>query len=150
MGTRSWVLLTLTATELGVGSQVSRWRAEHRDGNMCACHVQGGVQKTLYSSFSSPPSSCGLVWDRLSLVLHPVTPTSSLWAFHSSLRMERGSVAGLPAPGNPSSPPAHPFPTELLLSTPLSPGSRLGVIRGLQPPREPGRASRGLFSAPSP
>lgn len=26
MGTRSWVLLTLTATELGVGSQVSRWR----------------------------------------------------------------------------------------------------------------------------
>lgn len=104
--------------------------------------------------FSRTPSPCGLVLDRLSPAPHSVTPTSGLWGFRSSLRVEKGqrrrspdaSPAGWPPPflQHTPSPPRAPF---VLL--PLS-RSGLGIIRSLQPAESLGGRAGGCSPPPSP
>lgn len=90
VGTRS---SSLTATELGDSSQVLRGRAEALGHKSVTATRRNGSKN--FVPFSRHPSPCGLVQDRLSPpppppTRHPVSPTSGLWTFHSSVGVEKG------------------------------------------------------------
>lgn len=151
-GRRSSSLCTLTATELGDSRQVWQGRRERGDANACGCDVQGRTPEN-FVLFSRTPSPWGLVRNTLSPDPRSVIPSSGLPLGPSAVPggWKKGSAAGRQTPpADPSFPPAHPYPTALLLSDLFSPAPGWARSASLQPPREPGRASRGRFSAPSP
>lgn len=153
-GTRSSSLRTLTATELGDGSQVFSGGRGGVGTRTCTTATLGTGSRKLCALLQDPqPLWISSLVDRLSPAPHPVTPSSGLWALRSSQGWKKGSAAGLqPAlrPGDPSYPPATPSPPCSFCPPPLSPGSRLGPIRSLQPPESLGGRAGGCSPPPPP
>lgn len=117
---------------------------------MCGCDVRGKDSKKLCAPLQAPQP----LWISSEYaVARPTVGYSHLWPPGPSAvpgGWKKGSAAGLQTPpADPSFPPAHPYPTALLLSGPLLSGSRLGEIRESSAPQraragEPGAVLRPL------
>ena len=158
-GTRSSSLRTLTATELGDGSQVFGGGGGGGKGGVgtrtCTTATLGTGSKKLCALLPDPqPLWISSLVDRLSPAPPILLPPPL--ASGPSAVPKGGERAALRVSNQPSGPVTprilqQPLPHRAPFVRPLSlPAPRLGPIRSLQPPRQPGRASRALFSVPSP